>query len=40
MTHDDAVQVIVRDLLMAQGYMSLPNDDASITTALDAARVP
>ena len=30
MTYDDAVNVIVRDWLMGQGYIPLPNDDDSI----------
>jgi hypothetical protein len=40
MNHDDAVNVIVRDWLMAQGYIPLPDDDEAVTTALDAAEVP
>jgi hypothetical protein len=40
MSHDDAVNVIVRDWLMAQGYMPLPGDADGITPALAAARVP
>ena len=46
MSHADAVNVIVRDWLMGQGYLALPADrDAvmpadDITPALDAARVP
>lgn len=40
MTYDDAVNVIVRDWLMGQGYMPLPDDDDSIIPALDAAKVP
>lgn len=40
MTHDDAVNVIVRDWLMGQGYIPLPNDPDEITTALEAANVP
>lgn len=39
MTYDDAVNVIIRDWLMGQGYIPLPDDD-SITQALKAARVP
>ncbi|UXN68058.1 hypothetical protein N8A98_00635 (plasmid) [Devosia neptuniae] len=40
MTYEDAVNVIVRDWLMGQGYVPLPDDDDSITSALDAAKVP
>jgi len=40
MTRDEAVAVIVRDWLMSQGYVPLPNDPDTITTALDAAEVP
>lgn len=40
MTHEDAVNVMVRDWLMGQGYLSLPDDPNSITPALDAGRVP
>lgn len=40
MTHQDAVNVIVRDWLMGQGYMALPDDPHMVTTALDAAEVP
>ena len=40
MTHEDAVNVIVRDWLMGQGYLSLPDDPNSITPALDVVRVP
>lgn len=40
MTYDDAVNVIVRDWLMAQGYIPLPNDPDKITPALEAAKVP
>ncbi len=40
MTYDDAVNVIIRDWLMGQGYIPLPDDDDSITQALKAARVP
>lgn len=40
MTYDDAVNVIVRDWLMGQGYIPLPNDDNSIVPALEASRVP
>jgi len=39
MTYDDAINVIVRDWLMGQGYIPLP-DDAEITPALEAAKVP
>ena len=40
MTHDDAVNVIVRDWLMGQGYLPLPGGPNDITPALDAAAVP
>ena len=40
MTHDDAVNVIVRDWLMGQGYMPLPGNSDDITPALEAAKVP
>jgi hypothetical protein len=40
MSHEDAVNVIVRDWLMAQGYIDLPGDPDGIVTALDAADVP
>ena len=39
MTLEDAVNVIVRDGLMGQGYLSLPDDPDFTTPALDAARV-
>lgn len=40
MTHEDAVNVIVRDWLMGQGYLDLPEDPDGITRALRAAKVP
>lgn len=40
MTHEDAVNVIVRDWLMGQGYMPFPDDPDAILTALEAAKVP
>ena len=40
MSHEDAVNVIVRDWLMGQGYIELPGDPQAITPALDAALVP
>ena len=41
MTPDDAVNVIVRDWLMAQGYVPLPGSaDDAVTPALAAANVP
>jgi hypothetical protein len=41
MTLDDAVNVIVQDWLMAQGYIPLPGDpNDKVVTALDAAEVP
>lgn len=41
MSREDAVNVIVRDWLMAQGYVPLPGDrDDPIVPALEAAKVP
>ena len=40
MTHTDAVNVIVRDWLMAQGFMPLPGDKDAVTDAFTAASVP
>jgi hypothetical protein len=40
MTYEVAVNTIVEDWLMAQGYMPLPGEDSPITPALDAAYVP
>jgi hypothetical protein len=40
MTYEDAVNVIIRDWLMAQGYMPLPGTADDITPALAAAKVP
>jgi hypothetical protein len=40
MTLDDAVNVIVRDWLMSQGYLPLPGSAGDITPALEAAAVP
>lgn len=40
MTQEDAVNVIVRDWLMGQGYLALPDDPDSIVPALEAAKVP
>jgi hypothetical protein len=40
MTCDEAVNVIIRDWLMGQGYISLPDDEDYITPALEAAKVP
>lgn len=40
MTYDDAVNVILRDWLMGQGYVPLPADPDGITPALEAAQVP
>jgi hypothetical protein len=36
----DAVNVIVKDWLMGQGYIPLPGSPEPITPALQAARVP
>ncbi|MDB5473985.1 MAG: hypothetical protein JWP99_1288 [Devosia sp.] len=40
MSFDDAINVIVRDWLMGQGYIELPGDTDPITPALEAAMVP
>jgi hypothetical protein len=40
MSYEDAVNVIVRDWLMGQGYKPLPDAPDEIMPALDAARVP
>jgi hypothetical protein len=40
MSYEDAVNVIVRDWLMSQGYMPLPGNADDITPALEAAEVP
>lgn len=40
MTYDDAINVIVRDWLMGQGYIPLPEDPSEIRPALEAAKVP
>lgn len=40
MTRDEAISVIVRDWLMSQGYIPLPDDPNPITPALQAAEVP
>lgn len=40
MSYDDAVNVILRDWLMSQGYLPLPGEDGEIVRALDAAEVP
>jgi hypothetical protein len=40
MTHNDALNVILRDWLIGQGYLDLPPDQGTITTALEAAKVP
>lgn len=40
MTYEDAVNVIIRDWLMAQGYVPLPGTADDITPALAAAKVP
>jgi len=40
MSRDEAVSGIVRDWLMSQGYVPLPDDPDTIRTALDAAGVP
>ena len=40
MTYDDAINVIVRDWLMGQGYIPLPDDPDDITLVTEASRVP
>lgn len=40
MSYDDAVNVIVRDWLMSQGYIALPDEPEKVTPALEAAQVP
>lgn len=38
MTYDDAINVIVRDWLMGQGYIPLPDDPDDITPVAEASR--
>lgn len=40
MSYGDAVNVILEDWPMAQGYFPLPGQENGITPALDAAEVP
>ena len=41
MSYEIAVNVILRDWLMGQGYVPLPNEpDGTITPALEAADIP
>jgi hypothetical protein len=40
MTTEQAVNSIVKDWLMGQGYIPLPNDPDRIIPALEAAQVP
>lgn len=40
MTRQDALNIIIRDWLMGQGYMALPGDDSQIVPAMEAAQVP
>lgn len=41
LTFDDAVNVMLRDWLMGQGYLAIPGDEeVEVVTALDAAEVP
>lgn len=40
MSHNDAINVILRDWLVGQAYLDLPPDQGSITPALEAAKVP
>lgn len=40
MSLDDAVNVILQDWLMSQGYVPLPDDEGPILSAIDAADTP
>jgi hypothetical protein len=40
MTYDDAINVIVRDWLMGQGYIPLPDDPDDIALVTEASKVP
>lgn len=41
MTFDDAVNTMLRDWLMGQGYLAIRGDEeVEVVTALDAAEVP
>jgi hypothetical protein len=40
MTYDDAINVIVRDWLMGQGYLELPGDPDGIMPTLEPSKVP
>ena len=41
MSYDDAVNVIIKDWLISQGYLPLPDEAAGpVTSALEAAEVP
>lgn len=40
MSLDDAVNVILQDWLMSQGYVPLPDDESPILSAIDAADTP
>lgn len=41
MTVDEAVNTMLRDWLMGQGYLAIPGDEeVEVVTALDAAEVP
>ena len=40
MSCDDAVNVIIKDWLMSQGYLPLPDAAGAVTPALEAAEVP
>jgi len=40
MSTEDAINVIVRDWLMGQGYLPLPGERTPVKPALNAARTP
>ena len=40
MSSDDAVNAIVEDWLMGQGYLPLPGETEAVETAIEAAEVP
>ena len=40
MSPDDAVNAIVEDWLMGQGYLPLPGEAEAVDTAIEAAEVP
>ena len=40
MSLDDAVNAVVEDWLMGQGYLPLPGETEAVETAIEAAEVP